>query len=33
VAVQADPDAYLEFVRKAVVATAELISADLSAGR
>jgi IclR family pca regulon transcriptional regulator len=33
VAVQADPDAYLEAVRKAVVATADLISADLSAGR
>ncbi|MCU1512666.1 MAG: IclR family transcriptional regulator, partial [Arthrobacter sp.] len=33
VATQPDPDAYLESVRKAAVATAELISADLSGGR
>jgi IclR family pca regulon transcriptional regulator len=33
VAAQPDPDAYLESVRKAAVATAELISADLSGGR
>lgn len=32
VAAQPDPAAYLESVRKATVATAELISADLSAG-
>ena len=29
----ADPEAYLDSVREAAVATAELISADLSAGR
>lgn len=33
VASQPDPEAYLESVRKGAVATAELISADLSAGR
>ena len=33
VAGQADPDAYLESVRKAAMATAELISADLLGGR
>jgi IclR family pca regulon transcriptional regulator len=33
VAAQPDPDAYLESVRRAAVATAELISADLAGGR
>lgn len=33
VAAQPDPEAYLDSVREAAVATAELISADLSAGR
>jgi IclR family pca regulon transcriptional regulator len=33
VAGQADPEAYLESVRKAATATAELISGDLSGGR
>jgi IclR family pca regulon transcriptional regulator len=33
VAAQPDPDAYLESVRQATVATAELISADLTGGR
>ncbi|MET1022213.1 MAG: IclR family transcriptional regulator C-terminal domain-containing protein [Arthrobacter sp.] len=33
VAGRPDPEAYLDSVRKATVATAELISADLSAGR
>jgi IclR family pca regulon transcriptional regulator len=33
VAAQPEPDAYLERVRSAAVATAELISVDLSAGR
>ncbi len=33
VASQSDPEAYLESVRKGAVTTAELISADLSAGR
>ena len=33
VAAQPDPDAYLESVRRATVATAELISADLTGGR
>jgi len=33
VAAQADPDAYLAAVREATVATAELISEDLTSGR
>ncbi|MHA7223908.1 IclR family transcriptional regulator domain-containing protein [Arthrobacter sp. RHLT1-20] len=33
VAAQADPEAYLESVRQAAVAAAELVSADLSGGR
>ena len=33
VAAQADPDAYLETVREATMATAELISEDLTSGR
>ena len=33
VAAQPDPDAYLDSVRKEIVATAELISSDFSTGR